>query len=359
MMRSINKNNLAFLLLLVLICPIGSFSWLDAQDVSSNAGEPPLPLFQSDEPLFLTLSMDIKTVFRDIEEKEDHPAEISYTDQEGNEIKLPLKIKLRGNFRKDPTNCDFPPLRFNFSDSTVKNTIFDGQDKIKLVTHCRTRNDLYEQNVLKEYLAYKLYNLFTEESFSVRLVHLTYADTKGKLDTLEKMAILIEPNEQMTRRNGCEILEVEKISQERTNRHKINVMSVFQYMIGNTDWSVYALHNVVLLKEDPAALPIAVPYDFDWCGLVNAPYAKPAEQLAIESVTTRLYRGFCRPDQEVQLALDEFRQRKEEIYQTCKSVPFLTDKELSKIIKYMDQFFKTIENPKAVELAFHLNCRTN
>jgi hypothetical protein len=122
---------------------------------------------------------------------------------------------------------------------------------------------------------------------------------------------------------------------------------------------VYALHNVVLLKEDPAALPIAVPYDFDWCGLVNAPYAKPAEQLPIESVTTRLYRGFCRPDQEVQLALDELRQRKEEIYQTCKSVPFLTEKELSKIIKYMDQFFNTIENPNAVELAFHLNCRTN
>ncbi len=47
--------------------------------------------------------------------KENHPAEISYTDQEGNEIKLPIKIKVRGNFRKDPINCDFPPLRLNFS----------------------------------------------------------------------------------------------------------------------------------------------------------------------------------------------------------------------------------------------------
>ncbi len=84
----------------------------------------------------------------------------------------------------------------------------------------------------------------------------------------------------MARRNGCEILEVERIPQERTNRHKINVLSVFQYMIGNTDWSVRALHNVVLLKEDPTALPIVVPYDFDWCGLVNAPYAVPAEQSA-------------------------------------------------------------------------------
>ena len=344
--------------MLVLICPVHSFSWLCAQEVSSGTDDLPTPLFQSDEPLFLTLSMDIKTVFRDIEEKEDHPAEITYTDQEGNQIKLPVKIKLRGNFRKDPVHCNFPPLRLNFSKTTVKNTIFEGQDKIKLVTHCRSRKDLYEQNVLKEYLAYKLYYLFTEESFAVRLAHLSYVDTGGKIDTLEKMAFLLEPNQQLARRNGCEILKVEKIPQEHTNRHKINVMSVFQYMIGNTDWSVPALHNVVLLKEDPRALPITVPYDFDWCGLVNAPYAKPAEQLAIESVRTRLYRGFCRPDAEVQLALDEFRQRKEEIYQTCRSVPFLSKKELDKIIKYMDQFFKTLENPKTVHLAFHKNCRT-
>lgn len=317
-----------------------------------------MPLFQSDEPLFLTLSMDVRKVIRDIEEEESHLAEIRYTDQEGDEIKLPVKIKVRGNFRKDPANCDFPPLRLNFSSTTVKNTIFEGQDKVKLVTHCRSRKELYEQNVLKEYLAYKLYNLFTEESYCVRLVHMTYADTKGKIDTLEKMAFLIEPNQQMARRNDCEFLKIEHLQQERTNRQKMNMLSVFQYMIGNTDWSVWALHNVILLKEDPTALPIVVPYDFDWCGMVNAPYAVPAENLPIESVRTRWYRGFCRPDAELQLALDEFRQRREEIYATCRSVPLLSEKDLNKTIKYMDQFFKTMENPNAVKVAFHQNCRT-
>ncbi len=247
----------------------------------------------------------------------------------------------------------------NFSSSTVINTIFDGQDKIKLVTHCRSRKDFYEQNLLKEYLSYKLYNLFTEECFRVRLVHLTYADTRGKVDTLEKMAFMIEPNQQMARRNDCEILKVKNIHQTRTNKHKTTVMSVFQYMIGNTDWSVWVLHNIVLLKEDSTVLPIVVPYDFDWSGLVNPPYAIPAEFLPIESVRTRCYRGFCKPDAELQLALDEFKQRRDEIYQTCSSVPFLTEKELNKTIKYMDQFFKTINSPKAVEYEFHQNCRTN
>jgi len=293
------KNNLAFLLVHVLISLILPFAWLGAQDVLSVDDDLQAPLFKSDEPLYLTLSMDIKTVIRDIEEEKSHPAEISYTDQKGKEINLPIKIKLRGNFRKNPAHCDFPPLRLNFSSTSVINTIFAGQDKVKLVTHCRSRKDLYEQNVLKEYLAYKLYNLFTDESYLVRLVHMTYADTEGKVDTLEKMAFLIEPNQHMARRNECEILRVKNILQERTARHKMNVLSVFQFMIGNTDWSVTAMHNVVFLKEDPKALPIVVPYDFDWCGIVNAPYAVPAEHLPIESVSTRLYRGFCRPDAEL------------------------------------------------------------
>lgn len=357
-MRSNYKYTLSFLFLLIMICPIRYYSWICAQDVSSESDVQPMPLFQSDKPLFLTLSMDVKTVIRDIEEKESHLAEISYTDQEGNKVKLLIKIKLRGNFRKDPVNCDFPPLRLNFSSTTVKNTIFEGQDKIKLVTHCRSRKDLYEQNVLKEYLAYRLYNLFTKESYKVRLVHLTYADTKGKIDTLKKMAFLIEPNQQMARRNDCEFLKVKNIPQERTARQKMNVLSVFQFMIGNTDWSVSAVHNVVFLKEDPAALPIVVPYDFDWSGLVNPPYAVPAEHLPIESVSTRLYRGYCRADSELQITLEEFRQRREEIYHTCRSIPFLAEKDLNKTMKYMDQFFKTIENPRAVEVAFHQNCRT-
>ena len=345
-------------LLLVLIIPIKSIVLLDAQDIRPSAGESTKSFFQSDEPLYLTLTMDIKSVFSNREAEESHPAEISYTDTEGNKINIPLEINVRGNFRKDRNNCDFPPLRLHFSDTTVKNTIFDGQHKIKLVTHCRTRLDLYEQNVLKEYLAYKLYNLFAEESYFVRLVHLTYADVKGKLDTIKKVAFLIEPTQQMAHRNGCERLEVSNIHQTRTNQQKTTVMAIFQYMIGNTDWSVWVQHNTILLKEASSNVPIVVPYDFDWSGLVNAPYAVPAEILPIEKVRNRLYRGFCRPDEELQPALNEFRQSKDEIYQTCNSVSLLSEKELKKVLQYMDDFFSAIENPKKVKLEFHGKCRT-
>jgi hypothetical protein len=355
---NIIQNLITISLPAVIFTFAAHFSQAGAQDNPIGSVQSPALLFQSDEPLYITLSMDVKTVIRDIEERSSHPAEISYTDQEGKIIKLPIKIKTRGNFRKDPANCNFPPLRLNFSNSTVINTIFEDQDKIKLVTHCRSRNLAYEQNVLKEYLTYKLYNLFTEVSFKVRLVHMTYADTEGRQDTLERMGILIEPNQQMAERNGYKIVKIQRVQQESTDRNKITVLSIFQYLIGNTDWSVPALHNVVLLWEYPGAVPVVVPYDFDVCGLVNAAYAKPPEHLPIESVTTRLYRGYCRPDEELQLALNEFRHRKDEIYKTCHSIPFLTEKELKKTLKYIDDFFETIENPKAVRKEFHDNCKT-
>jgi hypothetical protein len=126
-------------------------------------------------------------------------------------------------------------------------------------------------------------------------------------------------------------------------------------MIGNTDWSVWNQHNIELLKEDTSAKPIVVPFDFDWSGIVNAPYAIPAGSLP--SVKTRYYRNFCITDAELQLALDDFRQHRDEIYQTCKSVPFLSEKELKKTLKYIDDFFKIIENPQKVDSEFHGNCR--
>jgi hypothetical protein len=187
---------------------------------------------------------------------------------------------------------------------------------------------------------------------------MSYADVKEGLDTLNKMAFLLEPTKDMAHRNGCEELEASNIHQTRTNEYKTTVMAIFQYMIGNTDWSVWAQHNAILLKEDTSVIPIVVPFDFDWSGLVNAPYAVPAEFLPIETVRTRLYRGFCKSDEKLQPALDEFRQRKDEIYKTCKDVPFLSEKELKKVLKYIDDFFKIIENPKKVEVEFHRKCRT-
>jgi hypothetical protein len=348
------KKTILFLLVLVLICPVKLYDLLEAQEFNPGMDLPLKSLFQAEEPLHLNLTMDMKSVFSNREAEKSHPAEISYTDAEGNKISLPIKISVRGDFRKDSNNCDFPPLRLNFSNTTVINTIFEGQDKIKLVTHCRSRPNRYEQNVLKEYLAYKLYNLFSKESYFVRLAQLKYADITGKLDTLTRLGFLIEPTAEMAHRNGCEEIGISKIMQNQTSKHKTTVLAIFQYMIGNTDWSVWNQQNIDLITEDTSVAPIVVPFDFDWSGLVNAPYAVPSGSLP--SVRTRLYRNFCLTDAELQLALDEFRLCRDEVYRTCRSVPFLSPKELKKTLKYIDDFYRIIENPKKVVSEFHLKC---
>lgn len=324
-----------------------------------SAPENTASLFQSDEPLSLTLTMDVRKVLKDVgDDQNQYPAQISYTSADGDTVVVPLRIRTRGHFRKDPMNCDFPPLRLNFSAQTSDNSIFQGQDKLKLVTHCRSRGGQYEQNVLEEYLAYRLYNLFTEESYRVRLVTLTCADSKGKKDTLQKMAFLIEPADQMASRNKCGGIKVKNVQQEQCDPRKTTMLSIFQYMIGNTDWSVPVPHNIDLIQEQPGVAPVAVPYDFDWCGLVDAPYAVPAVNFGSDDVKTRIFRGCCRSENDFELAFRKFRDKKDDIFKTIKTVPNFNDREQEKAMRYIEQFYNIIDDPKSVKNEIYNKCRT-
>jgi hypothetical protein len=315
-------------------------------------------LFQSDDLIELTISFNMNEVLRDIgDERIDHGASISYTDNTGQEKSLPISIRTRGHFRRDPTNCNFPPLRLDFSESATENTIFEDQKELKLVTHCRTRSDKFEQIVIKEYLAYRIYNLLTDESFRVKLARITYEDTDGKKPSFTQFGFIIEPAKQMAARNGCDILDNSNVHQERTDKEKMMILCIFQYLIGNTDWSVPALHNIVLLTANLQNPPVAVPYDFDWSGMVNAPYAYPAPQLGLDNVTQRLFRGYCRPESEYLGAFEIFREKKADIYTFCENFPYLNQRELKILLNYFDQFYKIIENQKSIQFEFYLKCR--
>jgi hypothetical protein len=135
-------------------------------------------------------------------------------------------------------------------------------------------------------------------------------------------------------------------------------MSLFQYMIGNTDWSIPALHNVVLMQANPGDAPVSVPYDFDWCGLVNADYAVPAENLPIKEVTERVFRGICRTEEEIHTVLEEFRGIREDVYALIDSVPGLREKEKEKTMKFIRDFYEIVEDPGDTRREFMEKCRT-
>ena len=312
-------------------------------------------LFIDESLLYLTLEMDVNTVIKDIEEIEDHTAILKYTTAEIG-IQINLKVKTRGETRKNPKVCRFPPLELNFKKNQNEDNIFIGQDKLKLVTHCGN-SKVYDQYILQEYLTYKHYNILTESSFKVRLLKLKYVDSSGDNKPLERYGFFIEDKSVMAKRNGMKDIKRKLLNQEFCDRSSIDLMTVFQYMIGNTDWSITKLHNIKLIALDSASKPIPVPYDFDYSGAISTHYAQPPEILPIDNVRQRIFRGYCRKKEELIRIFDIYNQHKNEIYDLYQNSEFISEKNKKAIIKYFDVFYKTINDPKRSQEAFIDACR--
>ncbi len=328
---------------------------------SSALTGPPLgeqdKLFDAEDPLELTLEADLKPILKDKgEERPYRPARLWYLDQQGDTVSFDIGVKTRGHYRRIYIDCNVPPLRLNFKKKAVQNTVFAGQDKLKLVTHCKDNVKAYQQFTLQEYLIYKIYNLITEKSFRVRLVRLTYVDTAGKRKPVTKYGFLIEDEDLLAERLGGRILLRGVVHQQSTNREDATLGAVFQYMVGNTDWSVPGRHNVKLVFTGPGQPPISIPYDFDFAGLIRTPYAKPDPRLHISSVRERLYRGYCRTEEEFQAAFAPFNEQQEAIYALFQDFEYMDEKVKGWSVKYLEAFYKTINRPRSVKREFLATC---
>jgi hypothetical protein len=310
-------------------------------------------LFEDEDILQLKLSANFHAVQKDRSDNPSyHPAMLSYKNDDSMQISIPIKIKARGNFRKDRNNCVFPPLLLNFPKYHADSLgLFMNQEKLKLVTHCAG-----DQYVIREWLVYKLYNLVTEKSFRARLVKVDYIDSSAKLKVDSHYGILIEDESQMAQRNGAIIVKKKLVPPQATNHEEYLKMTVFQYMIGNTDWSIPYLHNIRLISTDSTKVPYTVPYDFDHAGIVSAPYAHPAEQLELSSVRQRLYRGYCLPYTDFDETVKLYDQLKEKIYGVYADCNLLPPKYVKETTSYLDDFYKVINNEKSRLREFGVPC---
>ena len=309
-------------------------------------------LFGSDEVLEIKLSGKIKALFADrADDGAYHPLVLTYKGPDGTDVTINLRGKTRGNFRRKKENCTYPPILLNFTKKEHKPSLFDKQDKLKLVTPCVSDN-----YVVREYLVYKLYNLITPKSYRARLVRVTFDDTEKKKET-SFYSILLEEDEQMAQRNKSKILAIKNVNGENTETETFLKMAVFQYMIGNTDWSVPYTHNIRILSFDDKTVPSVVPYDFDHSGIVDAPYALPPEQLELSSTQERRFRGYCITDWKT---LDEvvatYNRLKDDIYKTYTSCTLLDAKYVKNTTKFLDDFYETINNPKKLKSEFSFPC---
>jgi hypothetical protein len=315
----------------------------------------PINLFETEEAIEITLSGPISELMKDRgNDPQYHALALNYKNANSDVMEIPVKVKTRGHFRKLKSNCAYPPLLLNFSGETTKNTVFENQNKLKLVTACR--DDKY---VIREYLVYKLYNVLTPKSFRVRLVKVNFEETGSKSKSYESFyGILIEDEDRMAKRNDAVSVEGKLVRPEQTQKDDFLALATFEYMIGNTDWSVQYLQNIKLISTDSTALPYAVAYDFDHAGIVGAPYALPAAELLLSSTKERRYRGYCIKDMnQFDPIIARFNQLKDELYKVYSNKLIDDERYVKSTLKYLDDFYETINNPKRFQYEFEYPCR--
>ncbi len=320
--------------------------------VGATAGA--APLFDSDD----VLELELRGPLREVTSSRREPKVRTFELVAGDEV-LSVDVRVRGNSRLKL--CDFPPLRLDFTNSNVDGTVFSGQDKLKLVSHCKARS-AYEDNVLEEYAAYRIFSLLSDDALDARLLRVRYVDTKrsGK-DPIERYAFVIESLDALVERTGGTLLQRKALAKGSMDLEQLAIVFVYQYLIGNTDWSLVAArgeelccHNGELLEREGRVF--YVPYDFDFAGLVNARYAKPLPEMGIRTVKTRRYRGYCFEGLDLKAAILRILDKEAAILEFLGSLPSIEGGAEQGRIRYAERFFEEARDVDGLVEDFERSC---
>ena len=319
------------------------------------------PLFAGSETLNVEISGPIEVIARSAARSTDpHDATLA-----ANGETHAIALSARGITRRMRVTCQFPPLGVVFKEKPAASSLFAGQRRMKLVTHCRP-NAGFDQFLLKEYAAYRLYNQLTDKSLKVRLARIRYVDA-GKL-VAERMGFFIEDIDDAGRRLGMKKVEASGIRTSALNREDAARLTLFQYMIGNLDWDMThgptpneCCHNSKLLgpPSDAREQITPVPYDFDYSGLVNAPYAVPPTIIPIQRVTQRYYRGLCSHSEETRRQVAEFISARGRLEAELGRIPGLDRSVRASMENFLSGFFADVATPEGVDRKLVKACRKN
>ncbi len=321
--------------------------------VAIESAEPD-PLFDDDTILDIRLVAPLTTILSERPFNEELPARFLFTNSAGKAVELDVKVRTRGRSRRQKEICAFPPLRLNFRTSQTRGTLFQKQNKMKLVTHCR-KGSRYEQVLLREYLAYRIFNQLSDASFRVRLLRIEYEDNENGHHNGEHYGFVIEHRDRLANRLGRQVMGVERVRVTSLDAAYTNLTSMFHYLLGNTDFSPIlgaidesCCHNSIPLGGGDSKW-LSVPYDFDQAGLVDAPHAGPNPGFRLASVRQRLYRGRCAFIDEIPATIERFLEKRDAIFTLIDSAPALNKRTRHALASYVEGFYKTIRSQRQVE----------
>jgi len=308
------------------------------------AAAPPKPLFASDQPIHLTIQAPLSTLMRN----RSFQGSVAGSLTEPSGLKLPATFALRGITRRTAETCDFAPLKVKFTGNPPPGSLFAGQNKLKLVTHCKSSAG-FQQNVLLEYAAYRMYNLLTPFSMRARLASIDYVDEAGR-PIVSRVGFFLEDSADIAKRNDMrEVVAGERIPVTWLRPDDAARYAVFQDLIANHDWSMRAgpagdecCHNARLIGVAGPGQVIPVPYDFDFSGLVNAPYATAPDELGIGDVRQRVYRGYCSHGAQALAAARQMRDQRPAMLAVLAQTAGIESRTVQTATAFLDRFFNDI-----------------
>lgn len=293
----------------------------------------------------ITLETDLTTIIENKKAEQYYPGTL--TTEDGKSYRI--EVKARGKYRRKI--AEIPPLKIKFKKKLLKDEGFDTLNEIKLVLPTMD-NAQGDELLIKEYLAYKMFEHLTSASVRARLVRLTIRDMH--VEKSRKMyAILLEDEEETVARLNGQLIEQYGISPDSLIMNQAALVAVFEYMIGNTDWEISMLRNVRLIKSLESGKVLVVPYDFDFSGLVSAPYASPSSESGLKTVRDRFMMANGISTEHLKRALQGLRSAKKDLLAICRS-KYLPRETSMDMIAYLETFFQQIEEKDEVPTLFRM-----
>jgi len=319
------------------------------------------PLFQSNELLEVRIIAPMRTLLVERPFEEELPGKLQYTNSADEAVEFDIKVRTRGRFRRMEKVCRFPPIRLNFKKSQTKGTLFHKQNKVKVVTDCQN-SSRYEQVLIREYIAYRILNIISDTSFRVRPLRITYSDSEGKNRDDVRYGFVIEHRDRLAKRLAKPTLNIPKTTVKMLHPEYTNLISMYHYLIGNTDFSPIVggsgescCHNHRLFGVEDELI-WSIPYDFDQAGLVDAPHAGPSENFKLRTVKQRLYRGRCVNNEQIPATIATYIAKREEILKVVEEVDVANGRSVKSMRKYIEGFYSILVSERKVEREFIKRC---
>lgn len=326
-------------LMVLLVSSLTSVQASGSDSANTNMAPSVFDQFNQTQIIKVELNLDLETLHAQKKTNEYLPATFTIIGDQS--VKSwTVKVRARGRYRR--VKSEFPPLMLKFSKKELIAQGLSEDNDYKLVTHFFDSKE-GDDAVLREYLAYKLYNQISGQSLRVQLAEVTYRD-KNTNDKTTRYGILIEDSDQMAKRLGGKVCdECYNLPESAFNAQNLQIHALYQYMIGNTDWSIPMSRNLKVVNVKQSGEYVAVPYDFDFSGFVNASYAIPNVDYNLKTIRERAFLGSTNLSSEFQQAKEHFVNKRSELEYTINSFKVMSKKSRKDIIEYLDTFYTALE----------------